>query len=66
MPGDPAGRPHISLRAFTKEGMMVAAEVAPGAGLPPVFERLLARPDVAYLRAHYAGMGCYAARVDRR
>ena len=60
-----AVRPHISLRAFDAEGMMVEAEVAPGAGLPPVIERLLERPDVAYLHAHYAGMGCYAARIDR-
>lgn len=60
-----AVRPHISLRAFDAEGMMVAAEVAPGPGLPPVIDRLLAEPQVAYLHAHYAGMGCYAARIDR-
>ena len=60
-----AVRPHISLRAFTAEGMLVAAEVAPGVQLPPVIEQLLERPDVAYLHAHYAGMGCYAARIDR-
>jgi len=58
-------RPHISLRAFDGEGMMVEAEVAPGAALPPVIERMLGRPEVAYLHAHYAGMGCYAARIDR-
>jgi hypothetical protein len=60
-----AVRPHISLRAFDAEGMMVDAEVAPGAALPPVIERMLERPEVAYLHAHYAGMGCYAARIDR-
>ena len=60
-----AVRPYISLRAFTDEGMLVDAEVAPGAGLPPVIERMLERQDVAYLHAHYAGMGCYAARIDR-
>lgn len=60
-----AVRPHISLRAFDAEGMMVAAEVAPGSALPPVIDRLLAAPKVAYLHAHYAGMGCYAARIDR-
>ncbi len=58
-------RPHISLRAFTDEGMLVDAEVAPGSDLPPVIERLLGREDVAYVHAHYAGMGCYAARIDR-
>ncbi len=60
-----AVRPHISLRAFTDEGMLVDAEVAPGSDLPPVIERLLGREDVAYVHAHYAGMGCYAARIDR-
>jgi len=55
----------MSLRAFDEAGMMVAAEVAPGAEMEPAVERLLARPEVAYLHAHYAGMGCYAARIDR-
>ena len=45
--------------------MMRAAEVAPGAELESAVERLLAQPEVAYLHAHYAGMGCYAARIDR-
>lgn len=60
-----AAREFISLRAFSDEGMMLDAEVAPGADLTPAIERLLDREDVAYLHAHYAGMGCYAARIDR-
>lgn len=60
-----AVRPHISLRAFDAVGMMRDAAVAPGADLAPAIEGLLADPDVAYLHAHYAGMGCYAARIDR-
>jgi hypothetical protein len=60
-----AARQWISLRAFDEAGMMVDADVAPGDGLPPAIERLLGRPEVAYLHAHYAGMGCYAARIDR-
>jgi len=55
----------MSLRAFDEAGMMRAAEVAPGEALEPAVERLLATPEVAYLQAHYAGMGCYAARIDR-
>jgi hypothetical protein len=31
----------------------------------PVIERMLADPGVAYLHAHYAKPGCYAARIDR-
>lgn len=45
--------------------MMLEAEVAPGDALEPVIERLLAIPGVAYLHAHNAAMGCYAARIDR-
>jgi len=58
-------RAFISLRAFDEAGMLVDAEVAPGAELDPVIARLLARPDAAYLHAHYAAMGCFAARIDR-
>lgn len=58
-------RPHISLRAFDAAGMMTAAEIAPGAALTPVIERMLADPQVSYLHAHNAGRGCYAARIDR-
>jgi hypothetical protein len=45
--------------------MMFDAEVAAGSELEPAIERLLAIPGVAYLHAHNAGMGCYAARIDR-
>ena len=55
----------ISLRAFDAEGMMVAADLAEGPRLPATIERLLADPATAYLHAHYAKRGCYAARIDR-
>jgi hypothetical protein len=60
-----AVRPHISLRAFDDDGMMLDATVAPGSALVEPIERLLAAPGVAYIQAHYAGMGCYAARIER-
>ena len=55
----------MSLRAFDDAGMMIAAEVAPGQELEAAIERLFAAPGAAYIHAHYAGMGCYAARIDR-
>jgi hypothetical protein len=55
----------ISLRAFTDPGEMVDADLVDGAELVPVIERLFAEPRVAYLHAHYARRGCYAARIDR-
>ena len=60
-----AVRPAISLRAFDMADMMIDAEIAPGAQLAPAITRMLAKPDVAYLHAHNAGRGCYAARIDR-
>ena len=65
IPASLAIRPYISLRAFDAGGMMLDAEVAPGAELIAPIERLLATSDAAYLHAHYAGRGCYAARVER-
>lgn len=55
----------ISLRAFTASGEMVDADLADGACLVPIIERFLADPEVAYLHAHYAKRGCYAARIVR-
>lgn len=56
----------ISLRAFDTAGMMVDAELADGADLEPLISRFLASESVAYLQAHYAKRGCYAARIERR
>ncbi len=33
--------------------------------LEPAIERLFANPEAAYIHAHYAKRGCYAARIDR-
>ena len=58
-------RKFLSLRAFDANGMMVDADVTPTSESPQAIERLLAHPEAAYLHAHYAGAGCYAARIDR-
>jgi hypothetical protein len=55
----------LSLRAFDAAGMMVDADVAEGTALEDLAERLLADPRVAYLQAHHARRGCYAARIER-
>ena len=54
----------ISLRAFDAAGMIVAFAVSPGTEIEPLILDHLARPEVAYLHAHYAGPGCFAARID--
>lgn len=55
----------LSLRGFSREGMMVAADVTEGAGVEELIERLFADGSVAVIHAHHAKQGCYAARIDR-
>lgn len=55
----------ISLRAFEAGGMMIDAGLTEGDALEAAIGRFFANPDVAYLQAHYAAWGCYAARVER-
>ena len=59
-----ARRP-LSVRAFDAEHMMIDADLVDGGEAAALFERLLADPRAAYLQAHYARRGCYAARVER-
>lgn len=55
----------ISLRAFDATHMMRDADLAEGDALEPAIKRLLGDDRVAYLQAHYAKRGCYAARIER-
>jgi hypothetical protein len=55
----------ISLRAFDASGDMIDADLTGGGDLKPAVERLFANPEAAYIHAHYAKRGCYAARIDR-
>ena len=55
----------ISLRAYDSDGMMRDADVIDGKDLKPLIDRFLADSTVAYLHAHFARRGCYAARIER-
>ena len=55
----------LSLRGFSAEGMMTDADVAEGTVAEPLIERLFGDERIAYIHAHYARPGCYAARIDR-
>lgn len=55
----------LSLRGFDAKHMMIEAEVVEGVDAKAMIERLLANTKVAYIHAHYARRGCFAARVDR-
>ncbi|MDH7972613.1 DUF1203 domain-containing protein [Sphingomonas sp. AR_OL41] len=55
----------LSLRAFDDGGMMVDADLADGREAEVTIRRMLNDPQVAYLHAHFAKPGCFAARIDR-
>ena len=55
----------ISLRAFDQRHEMIDAELIAGTELAVQIEKFLANASVAYLHAHYAKRGCYAARIER-
>ncbi len=55
----------LSLRAFDADHMMIAADIVEGVEAGTLIARMFADPDIAYLHAHYAKWGCYAARIDR-
>ena len=59
-----ARRP-LSLRDFDADHMMVEADLVDGVEAAQLVERFFANPSVAYIHAHYAKRGCYAARFDR-
>ncbi len=62
---DQLARRLLSVRAFDARGMMTDADVVDGTELVPLIERMFANPAVAYLHAHNAKQGCFAARIDR-
>jgi hypothetical protein len=55
----------LSLRAFDASHMMVAAELVNGTEFEGAIDALFADGAVAYVQAHYAKRGCYAARIER-
>ena len=55
----------ISLRVFDTADLMVDAEIVDGRHMESDIERFFSDPRVAYIHAHYAKRGCFAARIDR-
>lgn len=58
------GRP-IALRAFDAEGMLRAASLALADDADARIRELFDRAEIAYIHAHNAAHGCFAARVER-
>jgi hypothetical protein len=55
----------LSLRAFDENDMLRDADIVAGTGCESLIERLLSHPETAYIHAHFAKYGCFAARIDR-
>jgi hypothetical protein len=58
-------RKMISVRGFDANGWMEDADVVPGAQVERLILKLFENPRIAYLHAHNAARGCFAARIDR-
>jgi hypothetical protein len=55
----------LAVRGFDAAGMMLAAEVVEGRALVPLVQQYFDNDRIAYLHAHFARRGCFAARIDR-
>jgi hypothetical protein len=58
------GRP-IALRGYDEAGMLRGATLALAGDADARIRELFDRPEIAYIHAHNAAHGCFAARVDR-
>lgn len=54
----------LSLRSFDGAGMMVDADLAKGADIALLIERLFENQQAAYSHAHNTLRGCYSGRID--
>ena len=55
----------IALRAFDQEAMLHAATLAAPGEADGAIRTLFEDPAIAYIHAHYAAPGCFAASVQR-
>lgn len=55
----------LSLRGFDGEGALAEARLAPPGEADTQIRALLSNPAIAYINAHNAAAGCFAARIER-
>jgi hypothetical protein len=55
----------LSLRGFDGEGALAEARLASPGEADAAIRALLADPRIAYINAHNAAAGCFAARIER-
>jgi hypothetical protein len=55
----------FALRAYDDADRIAESTLVEPAAAGDTFRAWLARPEIAYLHARFAGHGCFAARIDR-
>lgn len=55
----------LALRGYDTDGMLRQAEIVPGADIESGVDTVFADANVAYIHAHFARHGCYAALIER-
>src|SRR5438552_303421 len=55
----------LAVRAFDRQGMMLAFELVNGRAHEQAIEKQMPIPNAEYLHEHFAPLGCYTARVER-
>lgn len=55
----------IALRGFDAAGMLKSAALAAPGEADSAIRNLFSAPEIAYIDAHNAAAGCFAARVER-
>jgi hypothetical protein len=55
----------LSVRPFDRNDLMLAGEVIDGQILAATLTRLFTDQNVAHIHVHFAGAGCFGARVTR-
>lgn len=55
----------LSLRGFDADHMMIEADLVEGVEAAILIARFFENANVAYIHAHYARRGCFAATIER-
>lgn len=55
----------IALRVFDAAGMLIGAELARDEGIDTAIRLAFESSDAAYIHAHNAAAGCFAAHIER-
>ncbi|TDR23364.1 DUF1203 domain-containing protein [Marinicella litoralis] len=56
---------NLSMRAYDRAGMMIAAAVVAGEALEAAMVEMLQQPKIEYIHLHNAGPGCFHCAVVR-